>query len=326
MTTKTRPGEFRFHITPTWLGMALLAAEVFLCLSDRYRWFAFNEYKGWTAIIAAGLAGAVALFTLVWFAASLLFRLGFQFRIRSLLVFVPAVAIPLGLFSQEMWHARQQRQAVEAIETAGNVFYDWQELSSPTKGRPPAPAWLMRLLGDDFFGRATKAFLDGSKGTRAELEQLSTLPDLNAVVVEGPEVSDAVLECLNGLPQVPALSISITTTDEGIERIGRLRQLITLELSDGQITEAGLKHLEQLDRLQVLVLRGSLFTDAALEHVKGLPQLEVLDLRGSEVTDAGLDRLIGLIKLERLYLSGTHVTDEGIAKLQGALPNCTIAR
>lgn len=60
MNTKTRPGKVRSHITPTWLGMTLLAAEVFLCLSDRYRWFAFNGYKGWTAIIAAGLAGAVA--------------------------------------------------------------------------------------------------------------------------------------------------------------------------------------------------------------------------------------------------------------------------
>ena len=74
--------------------MGLLAVEGLLLLSERFCWFAFNEKKGWTVLIAVAAVGLAGLFTLLWFAASLLFRWPFQFSLRSLLVLTEAVAIP----------------------------------------------------------------------------------------------------------------------------------------------------------------------------------------------------------------------------------------
>ena len=45
-----------FHVTPDRLILALLPVEGLLWLSERFQWFAFNEHKGWTVLIAEKLA------------------------------------------------------------------------------------------------------------------------------------------------------------------------------------------------------------------------------------------------------------------------------
>jgi hypothetical protein len=46
------------QLTPDRLLIALLAMEGFLLLSERFRWFAFNEHKGWTVLICLTTVGA----------------------------------------------------------------------------------------------------------------------------------------------------------------------------------------------------------------------------------------------------------------------------
>ena len=50
----------------------------------------------------------------------------------------------------------RQKEAVEAILKArGWVFYDYEEPSS-SRRKPPGPAWLRKLLGDDLFVNVTR--------------------------------------------------------------------------------------------------------------------------------------------------------------------------
>ena len=76
------------------------------------------------------------------------------FSLRTLFVLTTALAVWLGVVVNR---AREQREAVKAIEQCGgHVTYDWQfhDLKNwphlPVL-RPPGPAWLRRLIGDDFF-------------------------------------------------------------------------------------------------------------------------------------------------------------------------------
>ena len=93
-----------------------------------------------------------------------------QFSLRTLLVVMTAFTIPLGIIVNR---AYEQREAVAAIEALGGaVIYDWQpslraqsrgtwsihyeathwtNFFTPKKGQPGGPAWLRRLIGDDFF-------------------------------------------------------------------------------------------------------------------------------------------------------------------------------
>ena len=109
-----KPKRRWFYPTPGRLLVVLLAVECVLLLSERFQWFAFNEKKGWTVLIAVAVVGLFLLLMLIWFITSLIFRWRFQFSIRSLLVLTIAVAIPSSWLAVEMKWARRQREAVEA--------------------------------------------------------------------------------------------------------------------------------------------------------------------------------------------------------------------
>ena len=77
-----------------------------------------------------------------------------------------AVAIPFTWLETEMKQARKQRAAVDWIEKAGgSVFYDYQPDPSGDipAAKPPGPAWLRKLLGDDYFADVTSVESCGAK-------------------------------------------------------------------------------------------------------------------------------------------------------------------
>jgi hypothetical protein len=126
MPTPT-PNHRWYHLTPDRFFIGLLVMQVFLLLSEPFQWFAFNEKKSWTVLIAVGVIGLAVLVMLAWGLVCLCLRRRFQFSFRSLLVFVVAVSVPLGWFAWEMEEARRQREAAEAIRKVGGiVWYDYQ--------------------------------------------------------------------------------------------------------------------------------------------------------------------------------------------------------
>ena len=120
-----------------------MGAVSLLLLSAWFRWFPFNEHKGWTVLIAGGMVGVAVVLLLLWFGISLVSRHRFQFSIRSLLLFVLVVAVVCSWFAVKMQQARRQREAVKiAYDLSGTVVYDYQVGSSGSSVKPPAPAWL----------------------------------------------------------------------------------------------------------------------------------------------------------------------------------------
>jgi hypothetical protein len=207
----------------------LFALEGFLLLSERFRWFAFNEHKGWTVLIAVSNVGAAMLLMFLWFLAALIFRRRFQFSLRSLLVLTVAVAIPCSWLAVEMKKAKEQAEAVQAIESeGGGVYYDI------LGGEPPEPARLRGLLGDNFFRNVFAVQFLGVRVAGAGLRHIGELTHLRVLDLREAQVTDA-----------------------GLERLERLTRLKWLLLSDNRITDAGLKHLQGLAQLRGLWLDGT---------------------------------------------------------------------
>ena len=50
-----------FVPTPGRLLVVLLAVDGLLWLSERFQWFAFNQHKGWTVLIAVAAVGVFFL-------------------------------------------------------------------------------------------------------------------------------------------------------------------------------------------------------------------------------------------------------------------------
>src|SRR6185312_3759623 len=93
------------------------------------------------------------------------------FSLRSLFVVTTALAVWLGIVVNR---AREQREAVKAIEAVGGyVVYDW-EWNTPVPEEPPGPAWLRRLTGDDFFQNVKSAGFHRAK----EVTILKAIPQL----------------------------------------------------------------------------------------------------------------------------------------------------
>jgi len=72
------------------------------------------------------------------------------FSLRFLFVLTTALAVWLGVIVNR---AREQREAVKAIEAlGGTVQYDWAIRTV----EPVGPAWLRRIVGDDYFQKVRK--------------------------------------------------------------------------------------------------------------------------------------------------------------------------
>ncbi|MEK6247091.1 MAG: discoidin domain-containing protein [Planctomycetales bacterium] len=113
-------------------------------------------------------------------------------------------------------------------------------------------------------------------------------------------------------------------TDEGLNQVAQLKNVVWLNLKDTAITDAGLKYLAGLTGLKKLHLERTAVSDAGLAHLKGLNDLEYLNLYGTKVTDAGVDHLASLKNLKHLYLWKSKVTEDGAEKLRKSLPDLDV--
>ena len=67
--------------------------------------------------------------------------------------------------------------------------------------------------------------------------------------------------------------------------------VLTVNLSNTEVTNAGLAPVKDLKQLRTLFLDNTKIGDAGVAHLKGLKQLQVLSLVNTLVTDAGLGHL-----------------------------------
>jgi Leucine-rich repeat (LRR) protein len=332
-----RPRRRWFRLTPDRVVIALLILEGFLLLSEWFEWFAFNRHKGWTVLIGMAAVVVAMLLMSLWFLAALLFRLRFQFSILSLLVLTLVVAVPCSWLAVEREHAQKQREAVAAIQSLrGQITYDYEAdewarclKSGAVKWAPvpPGPAWVRRLLGDDFFadvvnvnGMILTLFNDrpGSNSiTDAWLEHIGKLHRLEVLDLGNSHVSDAGLKELHGLTRLRKLDLHRTNiTDAGLKELQGLTYLQELNLAQTPITDAGMEYVAKLTRLEALNLCFAHISDGGVEKLQGLTRLRKLNLNYTSITDAGLEYIGKLARLEVLNLN-VGATDVGLAKLEG---------
>ena len=138
----------------------------------------------------------------------------FRYSLRTLMLVVTVFCVWLGIISMR---ARDQRLAVEAIEElGGKVIYEHQFGGQPvvTKsgyiwegaGPSPGPAWLRRIVGDEYFFTVTTVYLKGSKFTDASLEAIKRLRSFERLTLHETAITDEALVELR--QEMPNLQIS----------------------------------------------------------------------------------------------------------------------
>ena len=195
--------------------------------------------------------------------------------------------------------AKAQRRAVaEIAKRKGSILYDFQFAGGDPAGnkipnaRPPAPEWLRRWLGDEFFQEVVQ------------------------VMLSGPNWEDDSLSALEDLPRVRELHLFQTPniTNAGLAHLRGLRRLESLDIyRNRKISDAGVAHLQGLTNLKALLMDGASVSDAGIDHLLGMKQLEELDLDRSSVGNDGLRKLKALPRLKAIYVQNSKTTESGRA-------------
>ncbi len=260
--------------TPGWLVYGSLAVTGLLFLSNWLGWPAWH--KGYAVLTCVASVAAILVLMLLWFVAAVIFRLRFQFSIRTLLVLVVTVALPFNWLAYEIQRAKPQRQTIETMQTI------WRDVPGAGFGfcqalPPETPPWMESLL--DYGGPTWKSLLWDN----------CVIDDLS---LRGSSVTDRELEqCVKQLPDLRRLELCKTRiTDGGLKKLKALAGLVYLYVGDSKITDAGLNHLKDLAGLQQLKIFGTQVTDIGVQKLRqALPRCQITtDVDGDGDIPGGL--------------------------------------
>jgi hypothetical protein len=179
-----------------------------------------------------------------------------RFRLRTLLVLVVVLSVPLGWVAMNMQQARRQREAVKAILEAGGVV------------------WYRFEMGDGY-GYGIKQFF---VGTSSALLGKDMVDSVGSVRLGGQQITDDNIASLTEFEDLLSLHLLGTRiTDGGLEHIRGLRNLMDLSLGSPEITDHGMDHLKGLTSLYRLQLQNTQVTDEGIQKLQeALPNCEII--------------------------------------------------
>jgi len=304
-------------ITPDRSIAVLLLVELLLFFWDFAYKLGLNHHTGYPVLASCASVAVFAVSMAAWFMLAATRGWRFQYRLRSLMLLVVAVAFPVSWLATEVRLARKRAETRCALEAmGGNCYYRETDLAAQVLNVRPSRSWAKRVLGEDFFEDVQIVILANADAADDCLVNLPSLRFVRDLDLRGTRLTDADLNHVKRLTALEALDLSSTgVTDAGLGKLASLKRLRVLCLRNTRITDAGMWHARQFaDLWQLQLCDDTLITDAGLDNV-GKLRLRVLRLDGTGVTDAGLELLGKVPTIEELGLSKTRVDGSGFSFL-----------
>jgi Leucine-rich repeat (LRR) protein len=216
-------------------------------------------------------------------------RLRPQWSLRTLLVAVALLSIPLGFFT---WKAREinaEMNAAEALERSG-----WFVERHAT---PRAKFWsrllqrevhvIVGLHGDDFRQTSLDAYRD----------QVHALSDISTLHVSNLPFTDRLLGNLPNRLSLSHVALEGTQlTDDGLRWLSHCPKLSHLNLCNTRVSDLGIGQLRSLPLIELNLCQTDC-TDASIEAIQSLSQLQILDLDETRVNRLKLSSMPNLVGL-----------------------------
>jgi hypothetical protein len=192
---------------------------------------------------------------------------------------------------------QHERQAVAVIENAGDEVYysyQWSDESPEPDGpeNPRAPAWVRRILGDDFFGHPTHVCCFA---TPDALQTLRELPTLTGVELWWVEAAGEPFAAVSAMKRLHTLKIDGSVVDfHDLADAPSIPTLRNLRLEDTSISDAVcVLIVEKFPALSELAIDRSKDwsqpSEAGLSAIRQLPNLATFSLACSHgVPNTGL--------------------------------------
>jgi hypothetical protein len=238
-----------------------------------------------------------------------------RFRLRTLLIWIFILSVPLAGYVWWRERARRQAQAVATIERlGGRVYYDGQVVDGIVHDEPPLTRW-QRWLGKDFFYDVVEVSQQTGRTPNyvGVIGPLPPSPTEAEKTVERAE-ADAFWRAAARFKRLRELNTYGDWASYGNPKrcLGTFTELRDLHIDDAELTDNDLIALERLAKLERLFLEGNQVGDETVKRLSGCVHLKSVDLSDTLVTDEGLRYLASSEELEWLSLGGTKISDEGL--------------
>ena len=107
---------------------------------------------------------------------------------------------------------------------------------------------------------------------------------VRSVEMSGPEITDAAMVHLKGLPNLEWIRImDCSVGDQGLANLAGITGLRRVYLRGVAVSDEGLAHLTPLEGLEALALEETRVTGAGLKHLKDMHDLRVVNLGGTAI-------------------------------------------
>jgi hypothetical protein len=246
-----------------------------------------------------------------------------------------------------MWRfnlAQKQAQAVAALKSIGcDAAYDFEVIQSESEiftlreePHSPVPAFLLTLLGPDFFHDVVAVFAtdlhSGHPQSPEEVAQFwktaAVFPKLRVLHFNGYWGDPKEFARVHGKGSLQSIGFSGRDfSTEHLKIIGSLSNLreLRLHLIDSIIDDNSITELTKLERLRVFSISrlpvgdDPNISDAGIKILCGCKTLEHVDLRLQILTDASASHLSTLPRLRYVSLDYSQLTDAGLESFKDSL-------
>jgi hypothetical protein len=191
-------------------------------------------------------------------------------------------------------HLEQNPPVLAKMEQMGTLYVTRQEPVRPNQKLPPGSVLKKNaILGIDF--RPT-AGTDPKKVAEV-VRELSTLPDLQFVLLVGQPINDEVVASLPATPK-----------------------LINVRFFNTKVTDQGVANLTRFTRLQVFGYTGTELTDNGLVSLARIRSLNTITITDAKISDKGVLSLHTLVNLRRFTIENSAATEQAVQTLRESLP------
>lgn len=241
-----------------------------------------------------------------------------QFTLRTLMLFVAAVAVLCSWASVQIHDYRRRQRALEAVFPVPTV----STLRDPMPNSWPC-TWVVKLFID--WNPQLIIYARTYSASDEQMVQIGRLRYLKILALEGSDVTDRGLVHLQGLSRLDALSLNDTrVTDAGLCDLTGLPKLESLDVSETQISGSALARFPKLRDLKVLIVDDSQAAEGGTALFAGSENLKTLVLYGwtrTDVTDEYFKALRALPKDCRVVFAFCGATDDAIKQLSRERPD-----
>ena len=179
-------------------------------------------------------------------------RRWFRFSLRTLLIVVMLLSLPLAWLGIVAERTRRQKKILEPLEVY-QPYVEWRS------------GYVVRL---DLWSPYYDLLYQGGPSDE-DLRHLKGLSNLEYLELGSANISNRIVSIVSDITTLRSLALrGRNITDDGLLHLERLTNLETLWLEETDVTDAGLVHLSRLSNLETLWLIGTDVSDTGVEELQ----------------------------------------------------------